>query len=220
LAAIGSLAAIYGMFLALGFVPRHLGSVPPADDYIVIYVRSNEVHTDLVLPVRWNGTEKFDWRVLFPPEHFGALVQRAKYVAFGWGNREFFINTPTWSQFRLSTACGALFWPSETVLHVEYLFDAAPSASMHEVRVSRGQYAQLAEFVRSTIGGLDEAGSAQLASESRYGPHDRFYTATGRYHCFNTCNQWTGRGLSRASIPTGLWTPLKPQVLLWLPESN
>ncbi len=215
LAACGSLLAAYGLFLTLGFVPIHLGYKAPAEDYIVIFVRSNEVHTDLVLPA--SGAGGVDWRQLFPPEHFGTSVSGAKYVAFGWGNRDFYIDTPTWADFRLSTACGALFWPSETVLHVEYLFDPTPSDWMHEVRLTREQYERLTQFVRSTVGGLDERGRALPASDSSYGAGDRFYTARGRYHCFNTCNQWTGRGLARARLPTGLWTPLKPQVLLWLP---
>jgi hypothetical protein len=70
------------------------------------------------------------------------------------------------------------------------------------------------------VGGTDERGYASLASDSSYGSTDRFYTATGRYHCFNTCNQWTGRGLARAGVPVGIWTPLKPQVLCWLPACD
>jgi uncharacterized protein (TIGR02117 family) len=216
LIACGSLVLLYGLFLALGFVPVNLHYLPPKEDFVVIFVRSNEVHTDLVLPVR--GPGGVDWRRLFPPQHFGSSAIAAKYVACGWGNRKFYIETPTWSEFRLSTACGALFWPSETVLHVEYLADAAPSNQMREVRVTREQYNRLVQFVRSTVGGLDEHGYARLASKFSYGAADRFYFATGRYHCFNTCNQWTGRGLAQASVPTGLWTPLKPQVLFWLPK--
>jgi len=209
------LLVFYVGFLALGFVPINYGYAPPAADYVVVFVRSNEVHTDLVLPVRSAGG--VEWRQLFPPEHFRANVRADKYIAFGWGNRRFYIDTPTWAQFRLTTACGALFWPSEPVLHVEYLADAAPGEWTHEVRLTREQYARLAEFVHSTVDGADESGPATLASDSSYGSTDRFYTATGRYHCFNTCNQWTGRGLARAGVPIGIWTPLKPQVLRWLP---
>jgi len=210
-----ALLAFYLGFLALGFVPINGGSKPPAADYVVIFVRSNEVHTDLVLPVGSAGG--VDWRLLFPPEQFHANVTGAKFVAFGWGNRKFYIDTPTWAEFRLSTACGALFWPSEPVLHVEYLPDAAPGEWLREVRLTREQYQRLAEFVRSTVGGIDRQSRAVLASDISYGTTDRFYTATGRYHCFNTCNQWTGRGLARAGVSVGIWTPLKPQVLCWLP---
>ena len=72
----------------------------------------------------------------------------------------------------------------------------------------------------SSIGGVDSAGVANPATTVTYGASDRFYAATGRYHLFNTCNQWTGRGLARAGVPVGIWTPLKPHVLCWLPENN
>jgi|GEM_PF-4318891 Protein of unknown function (DUF2459). len=42
--------------------------------------------------------------------------------------------------------------------------------------------------------------------------------ARGRYHMFNTCNQWTGRGLHRTGVPTGLWTPLVVHVRCQLPK--
>lgn len=213
----GGLVAFYAAFLALGFVPVNRSCAPPAEDYMVIFVRSNEVHTDLVLPVKTAGV---DWRELFPAEQFQSNVSAAKYIAFGWGNRKFYVDTPTWAEFRFTTACGALFWPSEAVLHVEYLGDASAGECLREVRLTREQYQRLADFVRSTVGGLDERGYASLASDSGYGSADRFYTATGRYHCFNTCNQWTGRGLARAGVPVGIWTPLRPQVLCWLPPSD
>jgi hypothetical protein len=91
---------------------------------------------------------------------------------------------------------------------------------MQEVFVTRAQYAELVRFVRSSVGDCDEGGCAKTASEVTYGPGDRFYVSSGRYHCFNTCNQWTGRGLARAGLPVGIWTPLKQQVLCWLPESS
>ena len=59
-----------------------------------------------------------------------------------------------------------------------------------------------------------------LATEVSYGNHDRFYLSRGRYHLFNTCNQWTGRGLARAGVPTGIWTPLVGHVRWHLPKRN
>ena len=216
LAAAAAPFVFYALFLALGFVPRNRGYQTPTADAVVIFVRSNEVHTDVVLPV--TSETGVDWRQLFPPQHFRRDVRAAKYVAVGWGNREFYVNTPTWAEFRVSTAVGALFWPSESVLHVEYLADAAEGQWFREVRLSREQYQQLAAFVRSSAGSVDERGCVKTASDRSYTSSDRFYCAAGRYHCFNTCNQWTGRGLAKAGVPVGIWTPLQPQVLYWLPQ--
>jgi uncharacterized protein (TIGR02117 family) len=88
---------------------------------------------------------------------------------------------------------------------------------LHEVYISQRQYQELAEYVESSLTECDHQGCATTVSEITYGAADRFYVSNGRYHCFNTCNQWTGRGLKSAGVPTGIWTPLKPQVLYWLP---
>lgn len=216
----GGLIAVYAAFLLLGFIPINGGyRVPPADDRVRIFVRSNEIHTDIVMPTVQPELD-IDWRQRFPPRDFSATVTESPYVAVGWGNRKFFLQTPTWAEFNASTALEALFWPSETVLHVEYLPRSAADYLPHAVYISKEQYRALARFVEDSLGDCDEQGCAKTASQVTYGPADRFYESAGRYHCFNTCNQWTGRGLARAGVPVGIWTPLKPQVLCWLPEEK
>lgn len=216
---LAALIGIYAAFLLLGFIPINRNyRLPPADDRVRIFIRSNEIHTDIVMPTIHEGLD-IDWRELFPPEHFDGNVEPAPYVAVGWGNRRFFVETPNWSDLKISSVLGALFWPSESVLHVDYLLRAAPGPGMREVFVSREQYRNLAAFIRSSVGECDQRGCAKTATEITYGITDRFYLASGRYHCFNTCNQWTGRALARAGLPVGIWTPLKTQVLCWLPAA-
>jgi uncharacterized protein (TIGR02117 family) len=216
--AIGCLILLYLGFVLSGFVPVNRGGdIPTADDRVRLFVRSNEIHTDIVMPVHHERLG-IDWRETFPPEHFWGDVRSANYVAVGWGDRGFFVETPRWSDLKLSTALYALFWPSEAVLHVEYLAEPVPGERMHEVYVSSDQYARLVEFMQASIGARDNRGAAVTATDVTYGTWDRFYVASSRYHAFNTCNQWTGRGLKRAGVPVGIWTPLKQQVLLWLPE--
>ena len=218
--AVAAGAVVYALFLLLGFVPVNLGYTPPvAADTVRIFVRSNEIHTDLVLPVVCDDPAT-DWRTRFPPEHFQTNVSEYRYVAVGWGNRQFYVETPRWSDLKVTSAVAALCWPSETVLHVEYLYDVAEGECFQEVLVSRQQYRELAAFVESSIGATDESGVAEPATSVTYGNTDRFYLATGRYHAFNTCNQWTGRGLARAGVPVGIWTPLKPHVLWRLPAKR
>lgn len=218
--AVAIATAIYGLFLLLGFVPLNLAYSPPAEgDAVRIFVRSNEIHTDLVLPVAGDDPA-IDWRTRFPPRHFQADVSRHRYVAIGWGNRQFYVETPRWADLKVSSAVGALCWPSEAVLHVEYLTHVAAGEHFREVQISREQYRDLAEFVDSSIGAIDAEGAAAPATTVTYHRSDRFYLATGRYHAFNTCNQWTGRGLAAAGAPVGIWTPLKPHVLWHLPAAT
>jgi uncharacterized protein (TIGR02117 family) len=217
----GGLAFVaYGLFLVLGFVPGRWSYRPPdKSDAVRIFVRSNEIHTDLVLPVR-GGETQIDWREMFPPNDFLRDVQRDEWISIGWGNRQFYVETPTWAEFKLTTAAGALFWPSESVLHVEYLPYAEHDANMRPVLIPRGQYRALADFVKTSVGQHRDSGAAMPVTTVTYGSSDRFYASSGRYHAVNTCNQWTGRGLARAGVPVGIWTPLKAHVHCWLPEEK
>lgn len=220
LLAIAGFALFYGCFLLLGFVPVNRGySLPPVDNRVRLFIHSSDIHTDILMPVTHEELG-IDWRGLFPPDHFSANVSGCKYVAVGWGARSFYIETPTWSDLKLTTALRVLCLPSQAVLHAEYLVDAAPDAATREVLVTREQYRELADFVRASVAGTDEQGAARSASDFSYGPGDHFYLATGSYHMFNTCNQWTGRGLKQAGVPTGIWTPLRAHVLCWLPEPS
>jgi uncharacterized protein (TIGR02117 family) len=207
--------ACYASFLLLGYVPVNChGKASPEDDSVCLFIRSNEIHTDFVLPVS-DDSSGINWSEMFAPQRFRGDVSQCRYVAIGWGNRGFFVETPTWSDLKLTTALGAIV-PSESVLHVEYLYDAVPGEYFHELRLSRDQYRELAAFIRETVGRVDENGQAALATESSYSHQDRFFLAKGSYHAFNNCNQWTGRGLQRAGVRTGIWTPLKSQVSCWL----
>ena len=184
-----------------------------------LFIRSSDIHTDFVMPIVCSDPA-IDWRTRFPLGHFRAPLQHARYVAVGWGSRGFYVETPTWADLKIRTLCEALFTPSESVLHVEYLGEISPGPNMDELLVTREQYRELASFVDSTIGKRDEGGAAVLATDVSYSDYDRFYLSSGRYHMFNTCNQWTGRGLTRAGLPTGIWTPLVVHVRCWLPAES
>lgn len=211
---------VYGCFLLLGFIPVNRDyQVPPVGDRVRIFIRASDIHTDFVMPI-CSPDSGVDWGGLFPPEHFQAPLRGAKYVAVGWGSRGFYVETKTWADLKISTLLAALFTPSESVLHVEYLWDIVPGPTVHEVLISKKQYQELAAYVKSTIGETDKTGAAVLATEVSYSDYDRFYFSRGRYHMFNTCNQWTGRGLFRTGVPTGIWTPLVAHVHFWLPEES
>ena len=77
-------------------IPRNGGwhEPDPGDAATVeIMVGTNGVHTELVLPL---VTREKDWRADFPAAD--VTLQRADYthVAVSWGEKEVFLNTPTW----------------------------------------------------------------------------------------------------------------------------
>ncbi|TVS20676.1 MAG: TIGR02117 family protein [Planctomycetaceae bacterium] len=205
------------LYLAAGFglawIPTNTDFRPDPDG-IEIAVIDNGVHTDLVLPLQ---NPQQNWWDLLSPEDFPADVSGYRYVAFGWGNRQFYLETPTWADVRVTTVAKASIGLGGSALRADLLYDLpAASPQCRRFRISRDQYVRLSQGIRDTMV-LSEEGRATPIRGAHYIDSDAFYEATGRYHLFNTCNVWTGRLLSDAGIRVGLWTPFPGGVLAQLP---
>lgn len=177
-----------------------------AQQGVRIYVLDNGVHTDLVLPVSAEGV---DWRDLVKPEHFSDPGAAAKpYLAFGWGDRDFYLNTPTWSQVSPVRVASAMVGAGSTVLHVAHIPTPGVGPQMKTIVLSAQEYRRLAAFIRGTF--------AEGPAVKGYGGSDAFYPARGGYSAIRTCNQWTGDGLRAAGVKIGWWTPFPASVMVWL----
>lgn len=171
-----------------------------------IYVIDNGVHTDLVLPVAAEGV---DWRELVKPGDLADPAQAAQpYIAFGWGDRDFYLNTPSWSKVSPVRVGKAMAGMGSTVLHVAHIPQPGVGPHMRTIVLSPDEYRRLTAFVRGTF--------AEGPSVHGYAGHDAFYPAKGGYSAFRTCNQWTGSGLREAGVKMGWWTPFTFSVMRWL----
>lgn len=212
---------------ALGMLPAGyfllawiLGAIPVNRDFaetpdgVEVFVLSNGVHTDLVLPLTH---EVMDWRPWFPAAHFGTLGPGLDHLAIGWGDRGFYLNVPTWDDLTFGLAFNAMFLRGPSVMHVTLLGRPEPATLCRRVRVSREQYRRLTEFVRRQFQ-VGEQGRPIRVAAPGYEETDAFYEARGSYSCIQTCNAWTGDALRHAGIRTGVWTPFHGFVLRHLPE--
>ena len=201
--------AYTGAGLIGGALPANRGWRPP-EQGIRIFVESNGVHTDLVLPVRAAGV---DWTRLVRPEHFGdPRYAGYDHLAFGWGERTFYLETPTWADVRAKTVLAAAIGSDETLVHVEYLPEPVPAADVRPIVLRPEEYRRLATFVRASI---DAAPGERPAIFPGYGDFDTFYGAKGHYDAFTTCNAWTGAALRHAGVRVGMWTPFPVTVMRW-----
>ena len=202
-AAVLAFAALVGLYVgvaaALMLLPANTAA-PAEAASVEAYVLSNGVHTDLVFPARSGA---IDWTALFDPRDARAVPPDAEFVAIGWGDRAFYLHTPTWADLTLRRAVGALFGANASLLHVTWLTRAQLRQGAYAMPLSPRQYRQLADHVRDSLPG----GRATVLPGAGYGPEDAFYEAEGSYHLFETCNTWTGRGLRRAGVPVSRWTP-------------
>jgi len=203
-----ALATVVALYLLAAWllpkVPVNAGAAQP-EDGIAIYLLSNGVHTDLVLPLA--NTEQ-DWRELIDPQHTVRPDSLAQWVAFGWGDKGFYLNTPTWADLSASTALKAAFGLSGTAMHITYHRDLDQGPMCHRILLSPEAYARLVGYIVSGFA-RDAAGNAMHIAGGRYTDSDAFYEATGRYHLFHTCNGWTNEGLKACGAQACLWTPFQ-----------
>lgn len=192
-----------------GAIPANPGWTEPREG-VRIYVADNGIHTDLILPVTAQG---IDWRDLVQPGDLRDPRHASfSHLAFGWGDRVFYLETPDWSAIRPETALKALFGSDGTVLHVAHMPEPRPGPKLRAVTLRPDEYRRLAAFVRATFATGAEGRAAPIPG---YGAADVFYPARGRYSAISSCNEWTGRALRTAGVRTGAWTPLAFSVMFW-----
>ncbi len=180
---------------------------PP--DGVEIYIADNGVHTGLILPASADG---IDLSQTFRPTDLPDSKDAGQWLMFGWGDRDFFLNTPTWSAVRPKTVVTALFGSSGALLHVDHLARPENAYGPRVIRLTRAQYRKLVQSILTTAKRDAEGHPAPIPG---YSDDDVFYPANGRYHVFHTCNNWTRDILAGAGVKVGRWTPFAGGVMRW-----
>lgn len=209
LAAIAALLTLYALFGWSGSaMPRNADWRPPDSGGVEIMLETNGVHTALVLPL---VTPQQDWRRHFPPGDVERADRPYTHVSISWGEKEVFLNTPTWWDLSPVTVLRIIGLGGEGLLHVAHYVRPRPTARLRPLRIRESEYARLVAEIESVLP------TAPRTLYPGYGPQDVFYDAPGRYTATNTCNQWTSDMLAAAGIRTGWWTPFAGGVMKWVP---
>jgi uncharacterized protein (TIGR02117 family) len=231
-ALIGWPMLVIGLYMAAAMIgsmiPRHSGwrETPGGS---VIWLHNNGIHTSIIVPCRPPSGDAINSdlvRCLFPEGNAQAPSGNVRYQMIGWGDRDFYLNTPYWRDLRLGTAVTALLGSGQMLMHVDNLA-AVPTRGVKPLRVNQREFTaimdQLAASYRSaplTVG--DPAASAPIPG---YGPDDVFYpaaTAAGegpRYSALYTCNNWVSDILANAGVRTARWSPFPGGVMRWFPAA-
>ena len=169
---------------------------------IPIYILTNGVHTDVVLPLK---SEHYDWTNQLKPEHTKAKDSTYQYAALGWGDKGFYLETPTWADLKTSTALKAASGLSSTAMHVTFYNDLKESNSCKKLQISSDNYKKLILFINESF--QTKSGEfLKIETDAVYGKHDVFYEANGSYSLFYTCNSWANQALKAANQKAALWT--------------
>lgn len=203
----GALVTLILLYAAAGLIG---GAIPagrgaPAGQ-ITIFVADNGVHTGIVVPVAAVGV---DWRQRVPADAIrDARYAEHRWMVFGWGDRAFYLETPSWAEARPGRILRAAIGSDATVIHAEYVGRPPTGPQLRAVRISAAGYRRLAQFIDATF--------AAGPPVPGYGVNDAFFPARGRYSAIRTCNAWTGEALRAAGVRMGMWTPFPATVMWWL----
>ena len=177
-----------------------------SDRKVKIYLLSNGVHTDIVLPVN-NSIVR--WDTIFPIKNTRGKYTDAKYIAIGWGDKGFYLNTPTWGDLTFSTAFKAVSGLSSTALHTTYYKEVTLGENCVSLKVSKKDYCLLKRYILHSLKYNKRSKPIFIKTNAVYGDRDAFYDAVGSYHLFSTCNTWTNNALKFSNQKASLWTPFQ-----------
>jgi len=192
------LYAFAALILSCIQVPAH----PEGNANIAVFVYSNGVHADFYVPVRQGDV---DWSQTLKLASGVQDDSSFRYLSFGWGDKDFYLNTPSWDDLKWKTALNALLGLGGSALRIRYT-KVIPKGA-HQLTLGNNQYTELTRyleesFIRDSVGRI-----VILRDQSLDGRTDAFYAATGTYSLFNTCNTWTNTGLKKSGQRACLWTP-------------
>jgi uncharacterized protein (TIGR02117 family) len=190
--------SLFGMFFQVGenYVNKSNGRT--------VYIRTDGIHTDFLMPVH---SDIHNWSSVVPWNDLAGRDTSYQFVAFGWGDQGFFLNTPEWSDLKFMTAFDALFYRGKTALHVVFQSEPIPGKLCKKLIISDKQYMQLVNYIENSFD-LNSNGSIICIKNRGYWEYDAFYEAKGKYSLFSTCNSWINGGLKETGLPACLWTPL------------
>ena len=111
---------------------------------IQIFILSNGVHTDIVLPIK---NKHYNWSRKIKFENTIAKDSSAKYLALGWGDKGFYLETPTWADLKFSTAFKAAAGLSTTAMHCTFYKEMKLSKQCKSIQISEEDYKNLIDYI-------------------------------------------------------------------------
>jgi uncharacterized protein (TIGR02117 family) len=202
---VGAVMLYFVLAWVLSSLPTTSTRKKQAQD-VAIWVRTDGFHTEIILPTQ---NEQKDWS-----EHIH-FASKPPYLAFGWGDRGFYLGTPDASDFQVSLAFKALFYLGTSVVHLTYYNELTENKQCKRLWLSAQAYKKLVQFIEDAFA-TDGVGKPIPILQHTYGKRHLFFEARGRYSLFYTCNTWVGSALKACDKQTCIWTPFASGIFYFL----
>ncbi|QIG88147.1 TIGR02117 family protein [Chryseobacterium sp. POL2] len=171
---------------------------------VEVYILTNGVHTDIVVPTK---TSHIDWSTKILYANTKGKQTDFKYTSFGWGDKGFYLDTPTWADLKFSTAFNAAFWLSDSAMHVTFYNTMKEGNDCKRMMLTEKQYKNLIAFIDKKFVKDTNGKYVLIPTDAVYGKDDAFYDANGSYSFLYTCNTWANNALKAAGQKAALWSP-------------
>ena len=182
----------------------------PGKERVTIYLASNGVHTDMILPIE-NSTINWQKELHLPDSILQDSVRQ--YLAFGWGEKGFYMKTKEWSDLTAGTFIVAAFHLGSSAMHVVHC--AQPNLKDHytvKLQLSKNQYRELVQFIKESF--VKKNGKYVPIPDHPYSKRDFFFDAKRSYGIAYTCNSWTNSALKACGQKACLWTAFRDGIYL------
>lgn len=171
-----------------------------------VFITTGGIHLDIVVPI-----EDIPEQLLDPAFQNDTTT----HIAYGWGERNFYLETPTWGDLTFSNGAQALLVSSEPLMHIRC--HQKPLKNWKRLELCEEALQSLFQYLDASFRKNENQQWTEIPSQG-YSRHDFFYEAHGQYHAINTCNTWLNNALKAANVKTGRWSPLTYGILWHLEE--
>ena len=197
--------ALIGLYFLIAFCCSRItiNANPSNAKEIAIYIMTNGVHTDIIVPA---VSAEMNWTKEISYQNTLEADSTYQYLAMGWGDKKFYLETPEFSDLKLSNGLRAISGLSTSAMHTTYYKNIREDASCKKIIISKAQYRQLIDYILNSFK-KDETGHlVSVKSSIHYDIGDAFYEAKGSYSIFKTCNTWANAALKACGQRSCLWT--------------
>ncbi|TCD11529.1 TIGR02117 family protein [Pedobacter frigidisoli] len=207
-----SFVALIALFFILAFCFSRvtINPYPTNKKEVTIYVMSNGVHTDIVVPAK--NTQK-DWTNEIKYSNTLSADSTYQYLAIGWGDKKFYLETPEFKDLKLSTALRAISGLSTSAMHTTYYRGIVEDSLCKKMMISKTQYEMLISYISKSFEVDAKGHILKVNTNIHYDYGDAFYEAKGSYSILKTCNTWTNSALKACEQKACLWTIFDTPIL-------
>jgi uncharacterized protein (TIGR02117 family) len=207
--------SVFLLLLMAAFLPSRWGNKTQESCKFKICVSDMGIHSEIIMPVQ---NEIFDWRIYLPLNKITRTANPDyKYLGFGWGERDFYMNPPSQIHLQISAGLKALFWLNPSVIRVEGHHKLPQAVKVKCFGINQQGYLNLVKFINNTFK-LDHQGQ-KIRLSYDYPVNVSYFDAKGTYSIVRNCNNWTAEGLRSAEVNTPLWAGLS-SAIMWHLENR